>query len=117
MSAQEQLWFALGYCAFILLIFLIAKAFPPKNINYLYGYRTSKAMRNQDTWDEANGYSFNISIKLCLYCFVFPPLLYFVYPENNFLMTVIANSALLLVSIWFTERHLDRTFDKDGLRK
>lgn len=30
---------------------------PPKRINFLYGYRTNKSMRNQQSWDFAQMYS------------------------------------------------------------
>jgi uncharacterized membrane protein len=42
-------------------IFMIAAAithlFPPKSINYLYGYRTSASMKTQKRWDFAQQYS------------------------------------------------------------
>ncbi|UFK97276.1 SdpI family protein [Kaistella faecalis] len=31
--------------------------FPPKKINYFYGYRTNSSMKNQDRWDFAQKYS------------------------------------------------------------
>ena len=31
--------------------------FPPKNINHLYGYRTSSSMTTQERWDLAQEYS------------------------------------------------------------
>lgn len=47
------------------IIFVIAAAvvyfFPPKKINYLYGYRTSASMKSQERWDFAQRYS---SIKM-----------------------------------------------------
>lgn len=39
------------------IVFVIAsyimKINPPKDINHLYGYRTSKSMKNQANWDKA----------------------------------------------------------------
>lgn len=117
MTAESELLYALGYCAFILILFLIFRRFPPGKVNHFYGYRTRKSMRNQDTWEEAQKYSFAILFRLSLYCFAFPPVLYFIYPEENFLITVIANTLLIIASLWFTEKHLDRVFDKSGHRK
>ena len=37
--------------------------FPPKKINWLYGYRTSRSMKNQENWRFAQKYS---SIKMLL---------------------------------------------------
>lgn len=31
--------------------------FPPKKVNYLYGYRTTASMKNQQVWDFAQRYS------------------------------------------------------------
>ena len=43
------------------LVFLVAGyimyKFPPKNINYLYGYRTGTSMKSQERWDFAQRYS------------------------------------------------------------
>ncbi len=36
---------------------LITLRFPPKKINYLYGYRTTASMKNQQVWDFAQRYS------------------------------------------------------------
>jgi len=49
------------------LIFIIAgliqKYYPPKEINSLYGYRTTQSMKNQQNWDEGNRYSTKLMIK------------------------------------------------------
>ncbi len=43
------------------LVFVIASIithrFPPRKINYLYGYRTGNSMKSQDRWDFAQKYS------------------------------------------------------------
>ncbi|MFN3752782.1 SdpI family protein [Flavobacterium sp.] len=36
---------------------LIMLRFPPKKINYLYGYRTIASMKNQQVWDFSQRYS------------------------------------------------------------
>jgi uncharacterized membrane protein len=58
----------------ILLIALITKFFPPKKINHLYGYRTSRSMKSQKAWDCANAYAANVmvvtSVIICLFQFV-----------------------------------------------
>src|SRR5690606_36831666 len=58
----------LEYCNQMLLcvgiLFILAGAilyvFPPKEINGLYGYRTSSSMKNQQKWDFAQKYSAQI---------------------------------------------------------
>jgi uncharacterized membrane protein len=52
--------------AFLVGVILLAAAllmilFPPRGINYLYGYRTSRSMKSQQAWDFAQRYS---SVKM-----------------------------------------------------
>jgi len=35
----------------------ITRLFPPRKINYLYGYRTASSMKSQERWDFAQRYS------------------------------------------------------------
>lgn len=48
-------------------IYLIAASitlkFPPKKINYLYGYRTNLSMQNQETWNFSQRFSSLAMIK------------------------------------------------------
>ena len=48
-------------CFLVGLIFIIAGfvmfKFPPKNINYLYGYRTVSSMKSQERWEFAQKFS------------------------------------------------------------
>lgn len=48
---------------FIVAAYIMLK-FPPKKINYLYGYRTKSSMKNQEHWHFSQIYS----SKLMLYC-------------------------------------------------
>jgi uncharacterized membrane protein len=43
---------------------IIMKKFPPRQINGIYGYRTSSSMKSQDRWDFSQIYSANEMIKL-----------------------------------------------------
>lgn len=53
---------------------LITLRFPPKKINYLYGYRTASSMKNQQVWDFSQRYSgikmFQIGLALVVVSFV-----------------------------------------------
>ena len=108
MTQNEQLFWALGYCIFILVLFLIVKKFPPKKINWWYGYRTARSMQNDEIWKVAQAYASKKSIQLALLSFIFPPLLYVTIPEYNFLITVVINSILILMVIYFTENYLKK---------
>ena len=111
---QNQLYIALGYCAFMLLLGWLLKKFPPKKINHLYGYRTQKSMKNQSTWEAANAYSSLVFFKVSLYCFFIPVVLYFLFPQLNVLITIITNTLLLLYVLYATEKYLKSRFDTQG---
>lgn len=55
--------------AFLLLsvVAFIFKFFPPRKINYLYGYRTSRSMKNTENWNLANKYSSNLMLTSMLF--------------------------------------------------
>lgn len=114
MEAQEQLLTALGYLVFMLIVSFIFVKFPPKKINHFYGYRTRRSMANQKIWKIANEYSAKLMVKITLISMVFPPLLYFMCPEQNLLISIIIHTVLLVSSLYFTEKFLNSDFDKDG---
>jgi uncharacterized membrane protein len=113
-TADEQLWWSLGYCAFMLILAYILRKFPPKKINHIYGYRTKRSMRNQDTWKMANDYSSELMLRFCLYSFMIPALGCFLFPEYNLLVTIIINTILVISIIYYTETHLKKHFDAEG---
>ncbi len=114
MANETQLLLSLAYIALMLLLGLIFRKFPPKKINSLYGYRTKRSMANQATWRAANGYWTRVYLKSHLYLLALPPVLYFVYPEFNVLVTVIVHSVVLLLMIPATERYLRQKFNAQG---
>ena len=111
---QNQLYIALGYCVFMLLLGWLLKKFPPKKINHLYGYRTQRSMKNQVIWDAANKYSSLVFFNISLYSFFIPVALYFLYPQLNVLITIVTNTLLLLYVLYATEKHLKTHFDAQG---
>jgi uncharacterized membrane protein len=111
---QNQLYMALGYCAFMLLLGWLLKKFAPKKINHLYGYRTQRSMKNQATWEVAHKFSSLVFFKVSLYSFFIPVGLYFLYPQLNVLITVVTNTLLLLYVIYATEKQLKTRFDTQG---
>ena len=64
--------------------------FPPKNINMLYGYRTTRSMKNQEQWDFSQKYS----AKLLIFCGVF-----LILTSNISLIITINNKAKLFISL------------------
>jgi len=53
--------FIVGF-VFSLAAFITLK-FPPKKINSIYGYRTSRSMKNQENWDFAQRFSSQLMLK------------------------------------------------------
>lgn len=117
MNTENELYLSLGYCGFMLLLFLIFRAFPPKKINHLYGYRTARSMANEAVWEDANNYSMKLGVQLGIWSMFLPLFYYFIWPEQLLLATVITHTALLLFIIVGTERHLDQCYDKKGQPK
>lgn len=98
---------------------LILKIFPPKKINWIYGYRTSTSMKNQDTWDTANRYSAKL-MTICGILLIIIGFVSFFLPalgkiEHWIYLGVIVISIGLIIIL--TERHLNKFFDKDGKKK
>lgn len=93
----------------------------PKNINLLFGYRTSMSMKNEDTWTFAHKYCGKIwfvsgLIMLPLSVVV---MLFVVGSSENVVGTVSAilcnvQIIFIILSIVLTEKALKKTFNKDG---
>ena len=60
--------FIVGF-VFALAAFITLK-FPPKKINSIYGYRTSRSMKNQENWDLAQRFSSQLMLKQGLFMLV-----------------------------------------------
>ena len=96
----------------------------PKRINYIFGYRTDMSMKNRDTWEFAHKYIGKLWFRfgLLLIPITVIPMLFVIGKTENIVGTVglivgFINTIVLIVPIFFTEKALNRTFDKDGKRK
>ena len=96
----------------------------PKKINYIFGYRTDMSMKNRDTWAFAHKYIGKLWFRfgLLLIPITVIPMLFVISKTENIVGTVglivgFINTIVLIVPIFFTEKALNRTFDKDGKRK
>jgi uncharacterized membrane protein len=116
MDVQTQLFVSLGYCLLLLVLAIVFKKYPTKEINGLYGYRTTTSMKNKDVWRAANDYSALVFLKICTINFLFPFVGYLLFPKFTVLITVIATTITLLLIILFTEMFLKKNFDKNGNR-
>ena len=96
----------------------------PKKINYIFGYRTDMSMKNQDTWEFAHKYIGKLWFRLGLLLIPITviPMLFVIGNSENVVATVglivsFVNTVTLIVPIFFTEKALNKAFDKDGNRK
>lgn len=95
----------------------------PKKINYFFGYRTERSMKNKDTWVFAHKYIGNLWLILGLTLIVPSAVpMFFVIGKSEELIGVISliicvvGLVALIASIILTEKALKKTFDKDGNR-
>ena len=96
----------------------------PKKINYIFGYRTDMSMKNRETWEFAHKHIGKLWFRLGLLLIPITviPMLFVIGNSENVVATVglivsFVNTVTLIVPIFFTEKALNRTFDKDGKRK
>lgn len=96
----------------------------PKKINYIFGYRTDMSMKNRDTWEFAHKYIGKLWFRFgfLLIPITVIPMLFVISKTENIVGTVglivgFINTIVLIVPIFFTEKALNKAFDKDGKRK
>lgn len=96
----------------------------PKNINYIFGYRTTRSMKNEDTWKFAHEHCGRLWYRMGLIMLV-PTVLVHIpfYNSDESVIGTVAivvmsvQLAALLVSIIPTELALKNNFNDDGTRK
>ena len=96
----------------------------PKSINWVLGYRTTRSMKNDDTWRFAHEYCGRIWWYVGLIMLI-PSVLVNIPFYNGSEDTVgtvssivmLVQCAILIISIFPTEIALKKTFNDDGTRK
>jgi uncharacterized membrane protein len=101
----------------LFLISIIYWKFPPNKINSWYGYRTPKAMQNQQIWDFANT-NFNQTFLMYSGFSLLGGLLLasFTKVELNWEPMILVMLSII-VSIIKTERAINDNFSEEGKRK
>ncbi len=95
---------------------------PPKKINAFYGYRTSMAMKNQETWKFAHNYCGKLWYNGGRFLLLSILLMFFVLGKDantiGCFSTIILGLQMisLIGTIIPTERALRKNFDKNGNR-
>ncbi|MFC5269325.1 SdpI family protein [Adhaeribacter terreus] len=98
---------------------LVLRFFPPKKINWYYGYRTAKSMRNHEIWRAGNRYAAQLLWQLGLVMMLIGA---FTFPLGPSAFTgILAGIILMLLLVgatyYFTEKHLKDHFDEQGRRR
>lgn len=96
----------------------------PKKINRIYGYRTTRSMKNMDTWEFAHRYCGRIWCILGL-VILLPTVLaqipFFHSSEDIIgivgLIILALQTTTLITPIFLTETALKKTFYEDGRRR
>lgn len=96
---------------------------PPKKINGFYGYRTTRSMKNQQTWDYAHQVCGKLwfragAVMLPLSLLAMLPLLgRGIEGQSIWLIVVVGVQIVVMLATLFpVERALKRKFDKYGRR-
>ncbi|GAB3535345.1 hypothetical protein GCM10027443_24240 [Pontibacter brevis] len=95
----------------VLLIGYILKRWPPKRVNWFYGFRTHYSMRNEENWHEGNRYYARvilgigfISVFISLACYWLLPMLASLLVPLGFMLL------FFMPSIVLTNQHLKRKY-------
>lgn len=96
---------------FLIAGYILAKN-PPKEINYLYGYRTKRSMASQEQWDFAQKYSAKEMMRNGKYMMLISLIGLFFQPGETFsiisaVVLILLSCVLLLVN---TEKKLKQKF-------
>ena len=96
----------------------------PKNINGFVGYRTPRSMKNRDTWDFAHIYCGRLWWKIgwmMLVPSVIVNIPFYGSTDDTIggagVILITIQTAVLIVSIFPTEKALKNNFDEDGRKK
>ena len=96
----------------------------PKEINPVFGYRTTMPMKNKDTWEFAHKYCGKLWFRsgLVMLPLAVVPLLFMLNKSMSAIGTAVLIIELvqlipMLVSIFMTEAALKKAFDKNGMRR
>lgn len=99
-------------CLVLLIGFILLK-WPPKRINWFWGFRTHYSMRDMENWKEGNRYYAKLilgigalSVFISLICYYMLPLLV------SLLLPLAIMLLLFMLSIYLTNEHLKRKYGK-----
>jgi len=96
----------------------------PKKINFLFGYRTERSMKNEDTWKFAHTYLGKLWLIIgAAMLLVSAVVMFLIMRASETVVSAVGTGlcflelAGLVAPIFPTESALEKTFDKNGNRK
>ena len=96
----------------------------PRNINFVFGYRTEMSMKNRDTWEFAHRYFGRLWFRLGLVLLPVSavPMLFCLGRNDDTIGTVgaiaeLIQMVILFIPVFSTESALKRAFDRQGNRR
>lgn len=96
---------------------VIWRGHPPKNIKWIYGYRSFMSMKNHETWKFAHLYQAKVwrwsGVPLLIFSLIFALIFKKGYKEIPYWI-LYTQLAILVLSIIPTELALVKKFDKKG---
>ena len=129
MQKEVYLMYVLFFCNLLIPVVVIVTGrimwkHYPKKINGLVGYRTTRSMKNMDTWKFANEHCGRLWYKMGLFMLAFSVLVSVLVLRTNdntysmiSLIFVLLQCIILIVSIIPTELALKTMFYEDGTSK
>lgn len=98
---------------------LYFKRSAPKNINYFFGYRTKRSMKNRETWAFAHAYCGRLLVRVGIGMTIATAVIViFVHSFSAFgAVLMLVQIPGMIATTLITERALDRTFDEYGNRR
>ncbi len=106
------------------IMFVFGKIFSataPKKINYIFGYRTSRSMKNEQTWEFAHKRLGKIwkRLSIALLSVAVLPMLFVIGKSEDAISTVgvivcFFEIAVMILTVIIVEQALKKNFDKNG---
>ena len=94
---------------------LVFSKFPPKKINYLYGYRTKASMKSQESWNFSQNYTSKKMKYMSLYIFIIGAFLSFLNIELmwSLWLGIIISVLMPVLMILEVEKELKTRYPKE----
>lgn len=91
------------------------KTYPPKKINWWYGYRTKRTMANQEVWDYANKIGAKFIFNHGIFILIFGNLAAIVFSKEYFIIALLVIVLLgIAIGYYWCERQLNSYYDRKG---